>query len=142
MKIQMVPINKLNPAEYNPRRDLKPGNPDYEKLKVSINTFGYVEPLVWNSRTGNLVGGHQRLKILIEQGAQEVEVSVVDLEVGQEKALNLALNRVQGGWDNEKLAILLKDLSEMPNFDESRDCKPCGRCKFLSLPIHLQKEFL
>jgi len=119
MRMQMVAINKLSPAEYNPRRDLKPGDPDYEKLKTSINTFGYVEPLVWNSRTGNLVGGHQRLKILIEQGVQEVEVSVVDLEVGQEKVLNLALNRVQGGWDNEKLAILLKDLSEMPNFDVS-----------------------
>ncbi|MBF0572026.1 MAG: ParB N-terminal domain-containing protein, partial [Candidatus Omnitrophica bacterium] len=79
MNIKSIPIQSINPAEYNPRRDLKPGDPDYEKLKISINTFGYVEPLVWNSRTGNLVGGHQRLKILVEQGVQEVEVSVVDL---------------------------------------------------------------
>ena len=79
MKIQKVKIDQINPAAYNPRLDLKPGDPDYEKLRKSIETFGYVEPLVWNSRTGNLVSGHQRLKILIEQGAEEVEVSVVDL---------------------------------------------------------------
>ena len=64
MNIQKVSVSKINPAAYNPRGDLKPGDKDYEKLKDSINTFGYVEPLVWNSKTGNLVGGHQRLKIL------------------------------------------------------------------------------
>ena len=79
MKIQKTLINKINPAVYNPRLDLKPGDPEYDKLKQSILNFGYVEPLVWNERTGNLVGGHQRLKILIEQGFKEVEVSVVDL---------------------------------------------------------------
>ncbi len=68
MKIEAIKIEKINPAAYNPRIDLKPGNPQYEKLKKSINTFGYVEPLVWNSRTGNLVGGHQRFKILKEIG--------------------------------------------------------------------------
>ena len=119
MNIQTIEISKLNPAAYNPRRDLKPGEPDYEKLKNSIDTFGYVEPLVWNSRSGSLVGGHQRLKILIEQGLKEVEVSVVDLDLGQEKSLNLALNRVQGGWDNEKLAALLKEMGEMPDFNVS-----------------------
>ena len=119
MNIQTVEISRINPAAYNPRRDLKPGDPDYEKLKTSINTFGYVEPLVWNSRTENLIGGHQRLKVLIEQGVTEVEVSVVDFDLVQEKALNLALNRVQGGWDNEKLAALLKEMSEMPDFDVS-----------------------
>src|SRR5580698_9660348 len=119
MKIEKVSINKINPAAYNPRIDLKPGDRDYKKLKQSINTFGYVEPLVWNSRTGSLVGGHQRLKILIEQGAQEVEVSVVDFDLEKEKALNLALNRIQGEWEKEKLAALLKDLSEIPDFDVS-----------------------
>lgn len=91
MKIQKVKIDQINPAAYNPRLDLKPGDPDYDKLKKSIETFGYVEPLVWNSRTGNLVGGHQRFKILIEQGAKEVEVSVVDFDAKEEKVLNLAL---------------------------------------------------
>jgi len=66
MDIQKIKIGKINPAAYNPRKDLKPGDPDYEKLKKSIDTFGYVEPLVWNNRTGNLVGGHQHFKILVE----------------------------------------------------------------------------
>nr|WP_281242048.1 ParB N-terminal domain-containing protein [Marininema mesophilum] len=64
--------SKINPASYNPRKNLKPGDDEYEKLKRSINHFGYIEPLVWNSRTGNLVGGHQRLKIFLEQGLIKV----------------------------------------------------------------------
>lgn len=117
MNIQKVSVSKINPAAYNPRVDLKPGDKDYEKLRDSINTFGYVEPLVWNSKTGNLVGGHQRLKILIEQGLVEVEVSVVDLSPEKEKALNLALNRIQGDWDNQKLATLLEELTRNSEVD-------------------------
>src|SRR3989338_10967426 len=117
MNIQKVKIEQINPVAYNPRIDLKPGDPEYEKLKKSINTFGYVEPLVWNSRTGNLVGGHQRLKILIDQGHKEVEVSVVDLDLEKEKTLNLALNKISGEWDDEKLGELLKELTQNPDFD-------------------------
>jgi len=117
MKIETVPINKINPAAYNPRKDLKPGDSDYENLKKSIDTFGLVEPLVWNKRSSNLVGGHQRLKILIAAGFEEVEVSVVDLDPTQEKALNLALNKIQGAWDNDKLAVLVEELTKIPDFD-------------------------
>lgn len=117
MKIQKVKIDQINPAAYNPRLDLKPGDKDYEKLKRSMDTFGYVEPLVWNSRTGSLVGGHQRFKILLEQGAKEVDVSVVDLDPNEEKALNIALNKIQGKWDIEKLGALLDELSKTPDFD-------------------------
>ena len=117
MKIEKVHIEKINPAAYNPRLDLQPGDKEYEKLKKSIDTFGYVEPLVWNSRTGNLVGGHQRLKILIEQGQTEVEVSVVDLDDAKEKALNLALNKIQGDWDRDKLGHLLDELTKLEGFD-------------------------
>ena len=117
MKIQKVKIDQINPAAYNPRLDLKPGDSDYDKLKRSMDTFGYVEPLVWNSRTGNLVGGHQRFKILVEQGAQEVEVSVVDLDTEKEKVLNLALNKISGDWDYEKLGHLLDELGTSADFD-------------------------
>jgi DNA modification methylase len=117
MEIRKLSCNQINPAPYNPRKDLKAGDPEYERLSDSINNFGYVEPLVWNSRTGNLVGGHQRFKILLEQGQKEVEVSVVDIPPEKEKALNLALNKVQGGWDYEKLASLLNELSQLPDFD-------------------------
>jgi len=113
MDIRKIEISKSNPAPYNPRIDLQPGDPYYEKLKRSIEEFGYVEPIVWNIQTGNLVGGHQRYKILVdEQGAIEVEVSVVDLDETREKALNLALNKISGDWDEEKLAQVLADLHE------------------------------
>ena len=117
MKIKKVEVSRINPDTYNPRLDLKPGDPDYEKLRASINTFGYVEPLVWNERTGTLVSGHQRLKLLIEGGVTEVEVSVVDLPLEKEKALNLALNRIRGDWDEDKLAKLLEELSQVPDID-------------------------
>lgn len=113
MDIRKIHISKINPAPYNPRVDLQPGDPDYEKLKRSIEEFGYVEPIVWNERTGNLVGGHQRYKILVEeQGSTEVDVSVVSLDETKEKALNLALNKISGAWDEEKLAQVLADLQE------------------------------
>ena len=62
MKIVKKKIEDLRPASYNPRKDLKPGDKEYEKLKRSITEFGYVEPVIWNERTGTVVGGHQRLK--------------------------------------------------------------------------------
>ena len=117
MEIRKIPTNHINPAAYNPRRDLKPGDHEYEKIKESITNFGYVEPLVWNSRSGNLVGGHQRFKVLLERGLEEVEVSVIDLPPEKEKALNLALNKIQGGWDYQKLSSLLEELSQLPDFD-------------------------
>ncbi|EJB2322969.1 TPA: ParB N-terminal domain-containing protein, partial [Listeria monocytogenes] len=66
MNIQEIEVSKINPAAYNPRIDLMPGDLEYEKLKKSIEEFGYIDPLIWNERTGNLVGGHQRYKILLE----------------------------------------------------------------------------
>ncbi len=110
MDIQKIPIDKINPAVYNPRKDLQPGDPEYEKLKKSITEFDMVEPLVWNKQTGNLVGGHQRLKILKELDYSEVEVSVVDLSEVKEKALNLALNKISGEWDFPMLKDLLEEL--------------------------------
>ncbi|GEO26676.1 methyltransferase [Alicyclobacillus acidoterrestris] len=110
MLIQTVKLENLIPAEYNPRIDLRPGDPEYEKLKRSIEGFGLVEPIVWNERTGNVVGGHQRLKVLRDLGETETEVVIVDLDDAKEKALNLALNKIEGDWDNFKLKELLEEL--------------------------------
>jgi len=100
----------LLPADYNPRKDLKPGDAEYEKLKRSIEQFGYVEPVIWNKTTGRVVGGHQRLKVLIDMGMTEVECVVVEMSEEQEKALNVALNKISGDWDKDKLALLIADL--------------------------------
>ncbi len=110
MQIEKIKIDKLNPAEYNPRKDLKPGDSEYEKLKQSIQTFGYVEPVLWNKRTGNIIGGHQRYKVLVELGQTEIDCVVVDMDLENEKALNIALNKVSGDWDKDKLMLLISDL--------------------------------
>lgn len=113
MEIRVIPLEQIKAAAYNPRVDLQPGDMEYEKLKRSIEEFGYVEPIVWNERTGNMVGGHQRYKIMVhELGHTELEVSVVDLDDQQERLLNLALNKVTGRWDEEALARLLSELQE------------------------------
>lgn len=119
MNIQTIPINQINPAMYNPRVDLKPEHPEYQKLKKSVDEFGLVDPLIINERTGNLIGGHQRLKVIQDLGYTEVEVVIVDLPIEKEKALNIALNKIQGRWDEEKLITLLDELCELPAFDIS-----------------------
>lgn len=110
--IAMVPVAKIKTAKYNPRKDLQPGDPEYEKLKASLHEFGVVDPLVWNKKTGNLVGGHQRLKVLLEDepALEAVQASIVNLPLAKEKALNLALNKIAGEWDMPKLKDLLQEL--------------------------------
>lgn len=118
MNIELKKLQELIPADYNPRKDLQPGDSEYEKLKRSISEFGYVEPIIWNKATGRIVGGHQRAKVLMAQGIQEAEVVVIDFDEDKEKALNVALNKVNGDWDNDKLALLLTDL-QASDFDVS-----------------------
>ena len=118
MEIQKIPLLKIKAAKYNPRKDLKPGDAEYEKLKRSIEEFGYVEPVIWNKRTGNIVGGHQRYKILNSLGYTEIDCVVVDIDEQREKALNVALNKISGEFDIPLLTDLLKDLNE-DGFDVS-----------------------
>ena len=112
MQIERKKIRELNRATYNPRIDLIPGDMEYENLRRSITTYGYIIPVIWNKRTNNVVGGHQRLTVLENEGETEVDVSVVDLDETQERQLNIALNKIEGGWDEEKLAELLLELGE------------------------------
>ena len=102
-------IDELNPAEYNPRKRLQPGDEEYERLKTSIQTFGYVDPIIINA-DGTVIGGHQRLFVLRDLGYSEADVAVVDLSKADEKALNIALNKISGEWDEEKLAAIFAEL--------------------------------
>ena len=111
MKIEKIKIEKLKPAEYNPRKDLKPEDEEYQKIKKSITEFGYVAPVIVNSNM-TVIGGHQRLKILKELGYIDVECVIVDLDPNKEKALNIALNKISGDWDNDKLEELLSELKQ------------------------------
>ncbi|MGD9856097.1 MAG: ParB N-terminal domain-containing protein, partial [Planctomycetaceae bacterium] len=119
MQLLRLPITDLRPAPYNPRITLKPGDAAFEKLKRSLEEFDLVQPIVWNRRTGHVVGGHQRLEVLKHQGETAVDCVVVDLPLDREKALNITLNNasVAGDWDPDKLVTLLEDLHDLPDFD-------------------------
>lgn len=112
MQIEKKKIRDLDRAAYNPRIDLIPGDTEYENLRRSILAYGMIIPVVWNKRTNRVVGGHQRLTVLENEGETEVDVSVVDLDETQERQLNVALNKIEGGWDEEKLAALLAELGD------------------------------
>jgi len=119
INLQRLPIEQLKPAPYNPRIDLKPGTPEYQRLERSLAEFDLVEPIVWNEQTGHVVSGHQRLEILKNQGIEEIDVSVVSLSPQREKALNIALNNAQvgGDWDPAKLLDVVSELNDLPDFD-------------------------
>ena len=109
MQITNIAIDKLNPATYNPRLDLKPEDKEYQDIKRSIVEFGLVEPLVINK--GNIiVGGHQRYKVLKELNFTTVPCITVDLDKQKEKMLNIALNKISGDWDRIKLKDILEEL--------------------------------
>ena len=104
LDMRRLPIDQLKPAKYNPRKDLQPGDPAYEKIKRSLHDFGYCDPIVWNEVSGNIVGGHQRYKVLKAEGATEVDCVVVHIEnPADEKALNIALNKATGDWASPRI---------------------------------------
>lgn len=114
-ELKMLPVSVLKPAAYNPRKKLKPGDKEYEKIKNSITEFGFADPLVVNANM-TIIGGHQRLTVAMELGYTEVPCAVVDIDKTREKALNIALNKITGAWDDSLLADLLKDIEDS-NFD-------------------------
>lgn len=105
-------IDSLKPAAYNPRKKLKKGDKEYEKIKKSIVEFGYVDPIIVNF-DGTVIGGHQRLTVLSDLGYKEVQCVQVRIEdENKVKALNVALNKIAGAWNEELLADLMVDLQD------------------------------
>lgn len=109
MQIEKVKLSSLSSAQYNPRVRLRPGDAEYEKLKRSIETFGYIDPIIINA-DGTIIGGHQRFYVLQDLGYDEIDVVKLNLDENEERALNVALNKISGEWDEEKLKDLLKGL--------------------------------
>lgn len=112
MEFKKLKIKSLIPASYNPRKKLKPGDAEYEKIKNSITEFGYVDPIIVNSDM-TIIGGHQRWSVLKALGYDEVDCVVIEIDKTKEKALNIALNKVTGEWNKELLADLIKDLQSL-----------------------------
>jgi DNA modification methylase len=119
MEIEIITLNDYQDAPYNPRKDLRPDDHEYQSLARSVDEFGFLEPLVVNKRTKHIIAGHQRAKILRERGIPVIEAVTVDFSLEKEKAANIALNKIQGDWDEHKLALLFDELAKVPDFDVS-----------------------
>ena len=100
-------ISELNPARYNPR---KISSDALGRLTKSLSELGNLQPITWNAKTGNIVGGHQRLKCYQALQKDEVEVWAVWLDEAQEKAANIALNKLSGEFDLPQLKDLIEEL--------------------------------
>ena len=111
MDIKELPLKELKPAAYNPRKKLKKGDKEYEKIKQSLLKFGYVDPIIVNEDL-TVIGGRQRLTVLKDLDYETAKCVIVDLPKEDEKALNIALNKITGQWDEALLADLLLDLQE------------------------------
>lgn len=112
MKTAIMDLKDINPAKYNPRVPLKPGDQEWDALKNSLDRFGVATPLVVNETTGNLVSGHQRLAVLKQSGETRVEVVLIQMDEDKEKLLNVALNKIEGEWDEEKLKELFDEVDD------------------------------
>jgi len=110
VKVERWKLKDISPADYNPRTIT---DESLVGLGKSVDEFGYVEPLVVNKRTGRLISGHQRFKVLTLREVEEVDVVIVDLDEAKEKALNITMNNqmIQGDWTNN-LGDLLNELQE------------------------------
>lgn len=117
MEIINIKISELKPANYNPR---VMSEKEMTNLRRSIREFGFVEPVVVNKHPGRenvVVGGHQRISAAQLEGIEEVPCYFVDLDLHHEKALNLALNKIHGEWDEKKLQDLIIKLSDEGQLD-------------------------
>lgn len=116
MEFKKLKISDLIPAEYNPRKELKSGDKEYEKIKRSIEEFGYVDPVIVNNDM-TIIGGHQRVTVLKDLGHDKIDCVVIDIDKTKEKALNIALNKITGEWNKELLADLIAELQSQDDID-------------------------
>lgn len=109
MNLKKLKIGDLKIATYNPRKELSEKDKEYQKIKNSILEFGYVAPVVVNSDM-TVISGHQRLKILKDLKYEEIDCIVVNFDKNKEKLLNIALNKISGEWDYQKLESIFNEL--------------------------------
>lgn len=111
-------VDEVKPNPKNPRIDLKPGMPLYEKLKHSIEHFDYVDPIIWNKTTGMIVSGHQRFQVMKDiaeakcEKFDKVDVMQVEMTEAEQDSFMVAVNKITGLWDTEKLSALFQELND------------------------------
>lgn len=112
MNIEKANINELISPDWNPRQITEE---ELQKLETSLNEFGYIEPIIVNDVNNHIVGGNQRCKALKQLGYDEVDVVYVHIEdLAKEKACNVALNKISGDWDEDKLRVVLEEIELSP----------------------------
>lgn len=136
--IKKIPLSKLVPADYNPR---KISDKELAGLQKSLERFGLQEVIVWNKRSGRVVGGHQRLRIIAAMATKStrVPVAVVDLPEKEEKLLNVTLNNphIQGEFDDEKLAALRE---AMPIFRDQKILEELRLERLFPVPADVEED--
>lgn len=110
LRMEKRKLSDLLPAEYNPRVTLEPEDKEFQDLVGSIRTLGYAEPILINE-DGTIIGGHQRYNALLYLGWEEADVVVYPCSKVKEKALNVALNKIDGKWDTVKLVNILEQIN-------------------------------
>lgn len=111
MELKKQKIGDLKIATYNPRKELNEKDKEYQKIKNSIIEFGYVAPIIINADK-TVISGHQRIKVLKDLGYEEIDCIVVNFNKNKEKLLNIALNKISGEWDYQKLESIFNELDE------------------------------
>ena len=121
MDVGKVKLEDLVSPEWNPRIM---SEREMNKLKKSIEEFDYVDPIIVNKHNNHIVGGNQRFMALKAMGYEEIDVVFIDEpDINKEKALNVALNKISGYWDNDKLESIFDELNadgfdiELTGFD-------------------------
>ena len=113
-----VKIEDITPNPKNPRIDLRPEMPLYKRLRESIEHYGYLDPIIWNKRTGMIVSGHQRFQVMKDiadekgEKLESIDVMEVDMSETKQDSFMIAVNKITGLWDTEKLTALFKELDE------------------------------
>jgi ParB-like chromosome segregation protein Spo0J len=127
MKYEMADPKALEPSAYNPR---KISADEMGKLRRSIREFGLVQPLIVQMPGNRIIAGHQRREAAIAEGLKRIPVHRLRIGDAKAKAMNLALNRISGEWDDSKLILLLRELEaperKLSGFDEDEIAKLLG----------------
>jgi hypothetical protein len=125
-EIRTVKLSDVKPFDENPRTIDERSR---KGLQASLDRFGYVDLIVWNEKSGNIVGGHQRFSLLKENGVEEADMIVVDYPEKEELAANLTLNNpeIEGDWD-DPITELLEHVQDIDpelfgdiNFDDLQE---------------------
>ena len=111
MELKKQKIGDLKIATYNPRKELNEKDKEYQKIKNSIIEIGYVATIIINADK-TVISGHQRIKVLKNLGYEEIDCIVVNFDKNKEKLLNIALNKISGEWDYQKLESIFNELDE------------------------------